>query len=145
MAHSHLMLVVDLDILAQVSSHMHLHLESSIDGWKLTGFTGALMGEFAPHLAGLGAVVDILAVVAVFEGRHVSATVKTLIEYSIPIFAYHYFVLFENQRSQLTVMFENNLEILHIVHISPIQSELVPEDCSLNECFDLVLIFHWGQ
>jgi hypothetical protein len=139
------MLVVHLDILAQVSSHMHLHLESSIDGWQLTGFTGALMSKFAPHLAGLRAVVSMLTVVAVLEGRHVSAAVKALIQCRSPIFAYHYFVLFKDQRSQLTVVFEDNLEILHIVHISPIQSKFVSEDCSLNECFDLVLIFHWGQ
>ena len=103
------------------------------------------MGEFASHFAGLGAVVDVLAFIAEFEGRHVFSAVDALGENGRSVFADHYFMLFEDGGGEISVVVEDGLQILDKGFISLVQFEIKPHDGSFYKRPYSIFVLNRGQ
>ena len=138
------MLEIYLNFPSQVASHMNFHLKSGINGGQLSWFAGGLVGQFASHFTGLGAVVNVLAFIAEFEGRHVFSAVDALGEDGWSVFADQNFMLFEDSRGKISVVVEDGLQILDKGFISFVQFKMGAHDSSLNKSPNSIFVVNGG-
>ena len=87
----------------------------------------------------------VLAIITIFEGRHVPSAIYALIQYSFSIFAHHNFMFLQHQRSQFWIVLKNNLQIFNIILVSPIQPRSVSQYSSFHQSSDQIFVFQLRQ
>lgn len=76
--HPHLVLEIDLDIVAEVTAQMHLHLQRRVDIGQYLRPAVIKVGQLRAHLTAIRTVVDVLALLAELEGRVVLSAINAL-------------------------------------------------------------------
>lgn len=143
--HSHLVLEVDLYVVAEIASYVYLDLKRGLDVGKDARLAIPLVGDFCSDVASFRAVVDMLAVLTKLEDRVVLPAIQALRKDISAIPIDHYLMILQMSRSVLSIMIQYYLQVRIKILISLVQLQLVPSDASLNQRLSLSLGVAAGQ
>jgi hypothetical protein len=124
--HPHLVLEVDLHVVAYVTAQVHLHLQRRVNIGQYLGPTVVEVGQLGAYLAPVRAVVSVLALFAELEGRVVLTAVNALRQHYCSVLIHVDLAAHQQVWRVFSVMVEHDLQIIVVGLVAAIETQLVP-------------------